>query len=409
MEIKPFRALLPAPENAAEVTCYPHLAYDQASFKKLLQSRPNSLLHIVRAEFELAGPVAYLDPRIYERVRTNFHNALEKNIFQLESTPGYFIHELEILGHKQVGLTGLVKLEEHRNGTIKGHEKTFPEQVLDRQKRIAAFGGHVSPLFLLAKENPNLEHLLATETSVSPCYSFDTMGQVHNRLWRVSQTNKVQEIFSKIPDLYIADGHHRIEAAEGLCNELCELGELSRAESFIPVTIFPEKAAHILAYNRALKVRPGKWNRLEFMKNLQTNFEVLPASNGLATTKGEIRLYLDKQWLNLKSTIPKQGDPLSDLDLSIASEKIIKPLVEDYAPAHIHGMHYVPAINGITELESLVNSGNADFALSFFPVSAREIIAISDRGQTMVPKATWFDPKLCHGLTIYRFQDQDHL
>ncbi|MFZ4596297.1 MAG: hypothetical protein ACOYOF_18710, partial [Verrucomicrobiaceae bacterium] len=55
------------------------------------------------------------------------------------------------------------------------------------------------------------------------------------------------------------------------------------------------------------------------------------------------------------------------------------------------------------ELEKLVDSGDHAVAFSMFPVTVEQLMAISDAGQIMPPKSTWFEPKLRSGLFIHTF------
>jgi uncharacterized protein (DUF1015 family) len=50
-----------------------------------------------------------------------------------------------------------------------------------------------------------------------------------------------------------------------------------------------------------------------------------------------------------------------------------------------------------------VGSGKAAVAFSLAPVSVRDLMAISDAGEIMPPKSTWFEPKLRDGLLIHEF------
>jgi hypothetical protein len=56
---------------------------------------------------------------------------------------------------------------------------------------------------------------------------------------------------------------------------------------------------------------------------------------------------------------------------------------------------------GTRALEQLVDSGKAAVAFSMYPVSVLELMAVSDAGEIMPPKSTWFEPKLRDGLLIH--------
>ncbi|NJD21778.1 MAG: DUF1015 domain-containing protein, partial [Melioribacter sp.] len=62
---------------------------------------------------------------------------------------------------------------------------------------------------------------------------------------------------------------------------------------------------------------------------------------------------------------------------------------------------FIGGIRGTEELEKLVDNGTAAVAFSMFPVSVDDLINISDAGETMPPKSTWFEPKLRDGLLVH--------
>jgi uncharacterized protein (DUF1015 family) len=61
-------------------------------------------------------------------------------------------------------------------------------------------------------------------------------------------------------------------------------------------------------------------------------------------------------------------------------------------------IEFVGGIRGTAGLELIVNQGLAAVAFSMYPVSVADLMAISDAGQIMPPKSTWFEPKLRDGL-----------
>jgi len=48
-----------------------------------------------------------------------------------------------------------------------------------------------------------------------------------------------------------------------------------------------------------------------------------------------------------------------------------------------------------------VDSGEAALAVSLHPTSVDQLMAVSDRGDVMPPKSTWFEPKLLSGLFVH--------
>jgi uncharacterized protein (DUF1015 family) len=53
------------------------------------------------------------------------------------------------------------------------------------------------------------------------------------------------------------------------------------------------------------------------------------------------------------------------------------------------------------ELEKLVDEGKARVVFSLFPTTMDDLLAVSDAGEIMPPKSTWFEPKLKDGILIH--------
>ena len=54
------------------------------------------------------------------------------------------------------------------------------------------------------------------------------------------------------------------------------------------------------------------------------------------------------------------------------------------------------------ELKRLVDEGTAAVAFSLFPTTMEDLLRVSDAGEIMPPKSTWFEPKLRDGLLIHK-------
>ena len=58
-------------------------------------------------------------------------------------------------------------------------------------------------------------------------------------------------------------------------------------------------------------------------------------------------------------------------------------------------------IRGTGELEARVDPGEAALAVSMYPTSMEQLMAVADAGAIMPPKSTWFEPKLLSGLFVH--------
>ena len=114
-------------------------------------------------------------------------------------------------------------------------------------------------------------------------------------------------------------------------------------------------------------------------------------------------MYLSGKWYLLRpnENVKKTEDVGGNLDVSILQNYILQPIlgVEDIRTDT--NVDFIGGIRGTQELEKLVDSRKAQVAFSMYPVSVNDLINISDAGETMPPKSTWFEPKLRDGLVVH--------
>jgi uncharacterized protein (DUF1015 family) len=68
---------------------------------------------------------------------------------------------------------------------------------------------------------------------------------------------------------------------------------------------------------------------------------------------------------------------------------------------------FVGGIRGTDELERRVASGEAAVAFALYPTSIDQLLTVSDAGECMPPKSTWFEPKLRSGLFVHALDSQN--
>jgi uncharacterized protein (DUF1015 family) len=115
-------------------------------------------------------------------------------------------------------------------------------------------------------------------------------------------------------------------------------------------------------------------------------------------------MYLDERWWRLRArpgTWPET--PTGALDVSILQENLLRPILGIGDPRRDGRIGFVGGIRGTGELAARVKRGEDRVAFALWPTSLDELIAISDAGEIMPPKSTWFEPKLRSGLFVHPF------
>lgn len=114
-------------------------------------------------------------------------------------------------------------------------------------------------------------------------------------------------------------------------------------------------------------------------------------------------MYIGGKWYGLVWNACSDDDLVAALDVSVLQERLLGPLLGIRNPRSDSRIEFAAGIRGIDELRKRTDSGAAAVAFSMCPVTVDQIMAISDAGQMMPPKSTWFEPKLKSGLIIHTF------
>jgi uncharacterized protein (DUF1015 family) len=114
-------------------------------------------------------------------------------------------------------------------------------------------------------------------------------------------------------------------------------------------------------------------------------------------------MYLNGAWHKLFFSVRffRAPEPIEALDVSILQTYVLQPILGIEDVRTDKRIDFVGGIRGTKELERLVESGEFKLAFSMFPTSLEEMFVISDRGEVMPPKSTWFEPKLRDGLLVH--------
>jgi uncharacterized protein (DUF1015 family) len=232
----------------------------------------------------------------------------------------------------------------------------------------------------------------------APLFDFTAADGVRHTIWRMSasEAGETADLIAGVPLLYIADGHHRAASASRARRQVGSGGGASEADTFLAVA-FPHDQMQVLPYNRTVKDlqgrRPG-----EFLEALQATHRVSPGPAS-PVRKGEVSMFLAGHWYTVTLNAPAAGASASArLDVSLLHDQILEPLLGIGDVRVDKRIDFLGGARGTSALERAVGSGAAAVAFSMFPVDVSDLMTISDAGEIMPPKSTWFEPKLRDGL-----------
>ncbi|MDB6016445.1 MAG: hypothetical protein JWR19_934 [Pedosphaera sp.] len=362
---------------------------------------PLSFLHVSKPEIDLPAGTDTYSPAVYAKGKENFARLIAEGALRQDPQPCYYLYRQVMGKHNQVGWVAAASCEDYLNNIIKKHEFTRPDKEDDRVRHIETLNSQTGPVFLTYRANAALDELAAKKTSETPDIDFTAKDGVRHTAWVIGDAKTVQFIeaeFSRIPFLYIADGHHRSAAAARVYQTRKGAGE---SGSFLSV-IFPHNQMQILPYNRVLKSLNGL-TAAQLLEKLDAVFIIKPQGAAQPTRKHELGLFLNGQWhtLHFRPQFAATSDPIEKLDVTLLQKYVLAPIFGIDDPRTSKEINFVGGIRGTAELEKLVNNGEYACAFSMFPTSIEDLMTIADAGGIMPPKSTWFEPKLrdamfCH-------------
>ncbi len=401
----PFPAYRPRPEAAQRVLCPPYDVVTRAQAEKIAAECPDSFIRIVRAESELPEEDPYSDA-VYTRAAENL-NALEtRGLFFTDDKPLYYIYRQMMNGRSQTGIVGCASIDDYENGVIKKHEITRTEKELDRIRHFDACSADTEPVFFFFRSSPEISRIIERVAGQNePEYDVTDNQNVRHLLWPVYSEDDcaaLQKSFDKLPELYIADGHHRTASA-------VRVGKKRRAQSpdydgteefnrFMAVA-FPADQLKVYDYNRLVRdlngLTPDRFlNRLADVCSVSE----IPVSDAGSTadkirednscgkfhasadTAGKSRAAItaDKENLSADTDTAAGQIPLSG-ESDISDENRVLPQKKHTCSMYLDGKWYLLTFHGL------------DDASAADPVSALDVSFLQEN--ILAPLLGIHDPK----------------
>lgn len=411
VKIKPFKAVRPPREYAAEVASRPYDVLNSVEAKA--EATERSLLHIIKPEIDF-DPIAdeHSQP-VYEKAVENFRRWRDEGWLVQDDEECYYIYAQTMDGRTQYGLAMCCHFEDYLSGAIKKHELTRPDKEEDRMIHVNNQSANIEPVFFAYPANEEIDAIVKSIVeNEEPEYDFVAADGFGHHMWPVKDkavNDRITEIFASIPALYVADGHHRTAAAARVGQERMKANPNHTGEEeycyFLAVT-FPDNQLAIIDYNRVVRDLNGLTPD-ELLEKLNESFVVECKGEEIYKPDAlhNFSMYLEGKWYSLtaKEGTYDDNDPIGVLDVTVLSDLVLDKIlgIEDLRTSK--RIDFVGGIRGLGELKRRVDSGEMKVAFALYPVSMKQLIDIADTGNIMPPKTTWFEPKLRSGVVIHTF------
>lgn len=403
--VHPFSALRPPAERAKQVSSVPYDVVNTEEARQLAANNPLSFLHVSRPEIDLPDGTDIHSDSVYRKARDNFQSLIENCPLETEAVPSIYLYRLIMGEHEQVGVVACCSVDEYDQDVIRKHERTRRDKEDDRTRHMLALQAQTGPVFLTYRARRHIDTMVMETMMAGAIYDFTADDGIQHTIWRVPDPVRFVQAFREIPYLYIADGHHRAASASRARGELKDQSSDHTGDeeyNFFLTVIFPDDQLQILPYNRVVRDLNGQ-SKKEFLATVRKAFAVSENGNPAPQQPGSWSMYLDGQWygLSLAADVPKPDGVVASLDVAILQDRLLGTILGIEDVRTDKRIDFVGGLRGTKELESLVDQEKAAVAFSLYATTVADLLRVSDAGEIMPPKSTWFEPKLRDGLLIH--------
>ena len=420
-EIRPFQAIRYAPDaDLAAVTCPPYDVLSEAERRALIDRSPYATARLILPEGE--GDAGYANAaQLWAGWR-------QSGVLLSDAAPGMYVTRttFEEPGREgaplqRLGLISLLRLHPYADRVVLPHEHTLSRPKADRLNLLRATNANFESIMTLVEDEAGAFYgtLDAATQAAPPLLDFVAADGQRHELWKLEEPGTVASLAAFVADrpVYIADGHHRYETSVAFAEERGALGS-DRPEAFLLNTLvsFADPGLVLLPTHRLVRDTPSEL-RTTLFRHLDDLFDVQEESLddvlsrlrhamrnqptfGLILPSGNAYQVTARSASALDAAIPADVPPsLRGLDVTILQHLVLDRVLG--LPASATASTERLAYTRDAE-DALHRVKNAEFDLALLlghtPVEA--VRDVSQAGEVMPQKSTFFFPKLLSGLVM---------
>jgi uncharacterized protein (DUF1015 family) len=399
--------------------------------------------NFIRLELNREEPGDDESQNKYARAAKYLKQWRQEGLLQLDPDPALYVYHqtFSYAGQEftRRGFMSRVRLERFGEGKIYPHEETHSGPKQDRLLLTKACRANLSQIFGLYPDPENaaqnlLEEAVAGQT---PLTATDHLGVIH-RMWPVTNVRAITAVAAVMSPrpMFIADGHHRYETACNYRDWLASQGpfDANHPANFVltQCVSMNDPGLLVLPTHRLFRgIKPLTVHDLT--TRLGENFTVRSLGKGpaqaaaiwkdiaAADEQGCLAFYTakDDAWTlarltaagekKLAGLATEHSDDWQSLGVSILHRLIMDELLglrDLPKPMYVHSAEEViehlqkgDAV-GRDATGQMGAGGRFELACLVMPATVDHVRAISEHGERMPAKSTYFYPKLLSGLVV---------
>jgi uncharacterized protein (DUF1015 family) len=316
---------------------------------------------------------------------------------------------------------------------VKPHEQVFEKPMLDRLNLKQATAARFGLVFMMYEDPEEIaDKIIRQAATQEPQIDFVDEQDVRHRLFLIQDQADIDAIARMMGDksCIIADGHHRYTT--GL-NYARQSDNPAAKYQMLAFTNLRQKGLVVLATHRVV----GHLEHFEpqaLLSGLKESFDVAKFSFeaegpdkdrakrdmlktmkachdqdvvtfGIYMADGAFYTATLKDRQLMAKAAPDMGEAWRALDVAVLKRMILQQVldIDKGKKGDLDHVEYVKdRPNAISETIDRVDAGERQIAFFTNPVKMQQLVAVTDAGDRMPQKSTYFYPKMYTGLTIQK-------
>ena len=345
-------------------------------------------------------------------VKSQYVEYMKSGFFKKSESESIFVYKLDTLLSSHIGIVACTDIQDILNGKVLKHEHTLAPKEQQMMNLMLQNQAMVKPVLLAHDSVEELEVVLNDVIETKKVFleiDFNETGEKHS-FWELGDSPEaalITKIFRKnVKKCYIADGHHRVKTALILHqtdnkNEMMD----TRIESVLSI-YFSWNNLSIYDFNRCVDVFQSI-SPLQFLVELSHVCKIRKMNSARKPKKKHtMTMLLYGEWYSVqwkKKVLKKHTDHPVLFDTFLLNEYVLKKIVGLEDVRDDFRVKYIDGVVGIPGLTELVSKSENRVGFCMFPITAQNLKAVADRGLTLPPKSTWFEPRVKNGLLVKEF------
>ncbi|MCE3295193.1 MAG: hypothetical protein K0R65_907 [Crocinitomicaceae bacterium] len=409
-KLKPFKAIRPTRDKAHLVATRPVYTYRKSILKAKLEENPYTFIRIINPEYKEEVKTRPNSRERFLNVKHQFELFCEAGILIQDKEEHLYLYRQTKNDHAFVGIIAGASVDEYDRDLVKKHEATLTSREEMFTNYLDLVGFNAEPVLLSYPKNDGLNALYEKIMQDRPEYEFSTTDLVKHELWLVNKEHEKQvlELFDKIPEIYIADGHHRSASSARLAEKYRSNPAIkTENHNYFLAFLMDDSRMKILEFNRLVKSLKGLGSQA-ILDQLSEHFTVEKLDSAQKPQKEhEITMNLRSEWYKLtcKPETVNDNHPVACLDAEILTQYILTPLLGIKDLKTDSNIEFISGNLGIEAISDPIANQKAELGFVLYPITMEQVKRVADNHLIMPPKSTWVEPKLRSGLTIYNIKE----